>query len=561
MNRGGLLRTTAGAAATVVLLGGGWTAAGAATPDPRPAPSAVAAVPVPSHTFSVPDVPTSDAIAAAAVTTDSGCGTPSSTPVKDDTPIVVRIPPAKAFTVGKISQALWRTPPVTDPAWRLEFYGFMWLPSLAQRAANDGQKKALAVLVDQMVQFHRLNPDPRSNARGWDEGAAMRRLLAEICLYNLTGSKRLFSGMKADANVQLGSRYYGPPYQPVHNHGLMANLALLRAGTLMDNETWRTVAARRMRSESVLAFSNQGTSYEQSSQYQRVNVSLWNQAARALRQLKPGDPAAATISQVTAKGSRIFAWLTEPDRKIVLIGDSDEMTGETRSAWTARVLRDNQAGLGVGRWSWSDPRTTYYTVRYGPKIQAHGQQDRGGVTWSALGARVLVGPGRYTYDRSSSYYGYAKGVASHNVAYPTKGRLVNSRTVTVTRLSATSTRHGWQMKDSLFGPAHARSVLVDHPARRLTVTDVFSGTTTFMQKWHLDASWQLSAVTNRGRTARFSRPDGRRLVVTTGGAISLKKGSTRPVAGWYFPSRNRRIQNYEITVSARGTTTTTFTIS
>jgi hypothetical protein len=557
----GLVRAAVGAAVAVSVAGSGWAPALAASPDPSPSPSAVAVPALPPHTFAVPDQETSDAIAAAAVTTDSGCGAASTTPVKDGARIVVRIKPAKAFTVGKISASSWRKPPVADPAWRLEFYGFMWLPSLAQRAADDGQKKALAVLVDQMVQFHRQNPDPRRNERGWDEGAAMRRLLAENCLFSLTHSKRLLSGMKADANVQLGARYYGPPYQPVHNHGLMANLALLKAGTLVGNSSWKAVAARRMRAESVKAFSKQGTSYEQSSQYQRVNVSLWNQAARALRQLKPGDPAAATITQVTAKGMRIFAWLTEPDRKIVLIGDSDEGAGATRSKATERILRDNQAGLGVGRWSWSDPRTTYYTVRYGPAIHAHGQQDRGGVTWSALGTRVLVGPGRYTYHAASGYYGYAKGPASHNVAYPTKGRLTNKRTVTVTRVSATSTRHGWQLKDGLFGPAHARSVLVDAKKHRLTVTDVFPRTTSFVQKWHLDVSWRLSSVSNRGRTAVFTRSGGHRLVLTTGGTITVRRGSTRPVAGWYFPSFGHRASNDEITVSARGTTTTTFTIS
>ena len=48
-----------------------------------------------------------------------GCGDPSSTAVKDGKPIVVQLPPAAPFTVGKISKSMWLHPAVSDPAWRL----------------------------------------------------------------------------------------------------------------------------------------------------------------------------------------------------------------------------------------------------------------------------------------------------------------------------------------------------------------------------------------------------------------------------------------------------------
>jgi hypothetical protein len=224
------------------------------------------------------------------------------------------------------------------------------------------------------------------------------------------------------------------------------------------------------------------------------------------------------------------------------------------------MLRDDQTGLGVGRWSWSDPRTTYYTVRYGPPVRAHGQQDRGGVTWSTLGARVLVGVGRYTSDPSSPYYSYAKGPTSHNVAFPTGRTLAGSRTVDVRGTSRTSTRQAWQFADSLYGVAHARFLLVDAAAHRLTATDTFGGRAPFVQKWHLDSAWRLGSLRDQGRTAVFEGPAGRRLVVTTTGSISLRRGATRPVAGWYFPSLGHRTAEVEVTVSARGTATTTFTV-
>jgi hypothetical protein len=565
MNRGGRISavlTAAPALAAALALAAGTTGSvtARAAADPVPSPSRSHMPAAAPHTFQVPDE-VKAAVIAASASTLTGCGPPASTPVPDGQPIVVKLPPAAAFTVGKISASMWRHPSVSDPAWQLSFYGFMWLHPLAQRAAQDGQQKSLAALIDQAVQFHRLDPDPGEPRLGWDEGASMRRLTAENCLYQLTHSTRLISGMIADAKVLLGPRYYGPPYHQVHNHGVMANLAVLHASALLGNRQWRLKATARLRAESTLAFSRKGVSLEQSSSYQALNIRLWARAAEALEEAAPADPAVRTLRQVLAKADRVLAWLTEPDRNLVMIGESDETAGTTRSKAQDRVFRDDQAGLGIGRWSWSAPGTTYYTVRYGPPMRAHGQQDRGGVTWSALGARILVGPGRYSYDHASTYYPYAKGPASHNVAFPTRRTLVNSRTVSVRKMSYSSTSQAWQLADSLYGTAHARALLVNAKAHRLTATDTFAHRASFVQKWHLDSAWRLASVTDHGRRAVFTRSGGRRLVLTTTGSVSVRRGSTRPVAGWYFPSLGRRRANTEVTVSAHGTATTTFTIS
>src|SRR3954449_12206137 len=106
--------------------------------------------------------------------------------------------------------------------------------------------------------------------------------------------------------------------------------------------------------------------------------------------------------------------------------------GGARPEATARPFRDDEAGLGGGRWSWSDSATTYYTVRYGPPMRAHGQEDRGGVTWSPRGVRVLVNSGRYTYDAASRFLAYQDGPFSHNVAVPRGGTVRPRAWVTVT---------------------------------------------------------------------------------------------------------------------------------
>ena len=127
--------------------------------------------------------PSSKKQLAADPTADAGCGAPAADPVPDGEPIVVSMPPAPAFTVGKINAASWRNPPSTDPTWQLNYLGLLWMKSLARRAAMDDQQQSLSALVDQVAAFHNQNPDPTTATWGWDEGTALRRLETESCLY------------------------------------------------------------------------------------------------------------------------------------------------------------------------------------------------------------------------------------------------------------------------------------------------------------------------------------------------------------------------------------------
>ncbi len=495
---------------------------------------------------------------AAASVASSGCGAAAADPVPNGRPIVVSLPPARAFTVGRISARAWRNPPVSDPTWQLRFRGLGWMMPLAQRAAADGQNRSLTALVDQAVAFHQQNPDPGTSRYGWDEGTAMRRLSTLNCLYALTRSRRLVPAMTANAVVQFGSRYYGPPYRMVHNHGLMANMVVLRTARLLGNDRWRRAATARIVAEAPKAWSRAGTTWEQSTMYHVENMELWTQAAQALG---AGSAGGRAIRRLVAKADQVKAWMTEPDGGIAILGDASAMRGTTRSRWTARSWRDDATGFGIGRWSWRDPATAYYTVRYGPPTAAHGHQDRGGVTWSDLGVRVLVTAGLFTYDPGNRFLAYQDGPASNNVAFPSRPVLDTRASVRLLRTKIQATSHQWVLTDRLFRVAHQRGIVVQGPQHRLTVADSFVGRGTYLQKFHLAPGWTLSALTGGGRTARFTGPEGRRLTMTTTGSIRRARGATSPVAGWHFPRFGQRVATEELTVVAGPRVTTTFTLS
>jgi hypothetical protein len=498
-------------------------------------------------------------------TADAGCGPAATAPVPDGEPIIVSMPPADPFTVGQIPATSWRNPPSQDPTWKLNYLGLMWMKSLARRAAMDNQLQSLTDLVSQVVAFHAQNPDPTTATFGWDEGTALRRLETENCLYALSKSSRLVNGMVADANVLLGPRYYGPPNFAVHNHGLMANLRLVKAGDQLGKPAWKTTAINRMVNEAPQAFSAGGTSFEQSSMYQQTNADLWEQAAVVLEATPGQESSAATVRGLVNKAHAAFSWMTEPDGKIVQVGDSEEIAGvpAPTNDDSLRVFRDSQAGWSIGRWSWTDPNTSYYTIRYGPARRAHGHQDRaGGVTYTTKGVRVLVGPGLFTYDATSNYNSYGIGPVGQNVAIP-DGGVAGAGTGAVSAYTIQAAAHAWSLTDTVYGESHTRGVNVNRDTPRMLVSDSFPSSTVWRQHWHLDPQWTLVSGGPNDTTLVFSHPSGKKLTVTTTGRVSgIQQGITNPPAGWHFPDFQVRVWAPEITIRNYGTAcTTTFQVS
>jgi hypothetical protein len=507
------------------------------------------------------DTGSDPALSRASASPTKDCSPPAPNPIPNDQPIVVSLPPAALFTVGRINPYVWKHPMVSSPAWRLSFEAFLYLPPLAVRAAQDGQLTSLSTIVKQVVAFHTQNPDVGSSAYGWDEGTAQRRLMVENCLYELTHAKTLVPGMVADASVQLGSRYYGPPYHPVHNHGLMANLRLIVTGELLGHSTWVSTALNRMAHEAPLAFSAQGTSWEQSSTYQQVNYSLWQTAADELAQRSAYAATARAIRVTTAKAHRVIGWMTEPDGHLVQIGDSDRTDG-VPTATLAGTFRDNAAGYIIGRWSRTDRTTSYYTLRYGPARRAHGQEDRGGITWSTLGKRVLVGPGRFDYDARSGFDVWRTSPISHNVAIPMYGAFAPKAPASVTGSTIQSGAHAYSLVDYLYGRAHSRTVNFFNATHRMVVRDAYAGGAAFHQHWHLDPTWQFVSVAANSRSLIFQARSGQQLLISTTGRVSgVTRGATRPVAGWTFPLYGVRTPSYQIAIrSYNASVVTTFMV-
>ena len=160
------------------------------------------------------------------------------------------------------------------------------------------------------------------------------------------------------------------------------------------------------------------------------------------------------------------------------------------------------------------------------------------MTWSPRGVRVLVNPGRYTYDATSHFLPYQDGPAGHNVAVPRGGKVQPRAWVTVTKTALSATAHQWWLQDRLFGSTAQASRPGGALEGTLTVSDSFPGHTSFGQQWHLDPAWRLAGLDARAGRARFTRADGKVLTVVSTGRLVRAPGvdAGRSAAGTSRPT-------------------------
>ncbi|GAB94920.1 hypothetical protein BJY21_002068 [Kineosphaera limosa] len=495
----------------------------------------------------------------------SRCDRTSEEPVRDDAPIHVTLDSGPSFTLGAEP---WRRGGQlsSDPTWQMTMFSLDWVPPLVRRAISDSQDEVKERLLATVTRFYAENPDPGNNDRGWDEGTSLRRLEALSCLYSMTSDRRLIPAMEAEAGVLFSDRYYGPPNHPVHNHGLMANVRLIEAGRQIGRDDWVRDATARLKDEMPEAFSTSGTTLEQSSGYQIINANMWAGAGRMVAAADPDDPFLTLLGETVTRARGVAAWLTEPDGRIVQIGDANRVKGTATDCSAPGLFRDDEAGLVVGRWSWTDPKTTYFTLRYGPPRRSHGHHDQGSLTWTAGGHRVLVGSGFFGYDQKDPLVVWGFSPAAANVARPPGAAPTRKDGFILVDEAQDAAGRTLTLTGSPYGAQQRRIVHID-PGRAgvstATITDDLpSGAESPLeQRWLLDPDWTAAKQLAPGRWS-LTHKSGAQLVVDSPGAtIAAVRGSSDPIGGWVFPHRGQKQPAYQLTITGPGLVRTTFRLT
>ncbi len=428
----------------------------------------------------------------------------------------------------------WRSPSTTDPGFNLEAYGLMWMPQLlAAISASPDADERLDVLVSAMASTLSWRPDTgRATDPVWAEGPNLRRQENLNCLYSVTRDARLVPVMSAVAHANLDPlRYYGPPVHPPHNHGIMANLALLNASELLGRADLRTAAINRMRVAVVASFTAGGLSIEQSTSYHQAVIGKWGAVSSRLRTLG-GDDAltlATSIDSILVRAKRALAFLVAPNGIPVNFGD--QVAGRTAMVASSRMLfLDPAAGVLTARWSWSAP-DDFVAARFGGPRQMHGHEDRMSVVWWATGRPILVDPGTATYVAGPAH-DWTLLSASHSVPV-VSGRPFAPKAPIAISAVRTGSIDSFTLTGRPWGVTQSRHVAVDSRLNRLTLTDTAAGRLSPVLQ--LDTRWWCRSISADRTLATFVDSTGARLTVrTTGRITSIKRGQPGLAGGWTF---------------------------
>lgn len=457
--------------------------------------------------------------------------------------------------------------PFADPSRMLWYRSLLWLAVAAVDEHEHGRLGRAATAARAMLRAAWAWPDPGSatperlrwaNAIGWDEGTTFRRAEALLCLASITGAQRVRPLLMQHARAMLDpNRYYGPPQRRVHNHGMLTNLVLLDIAAVLREPSLRARAIARLVNDYGSAFSVGGWARESSSSYQSVNINGWREVYFDLA--RRGLVADANVlGQRLAAATTLAAHLLSPTGRPALIGNSRPTDDVLRPGPESRPLTvvDTDGGFAAGRWSWTDRRSSWWTLTNRERRGSHGHWDALALNWQAQAAPVLIDPGQPDYDVTNPMSEWMKTPQAHNRPVPVRVRrdrrkvrtIALRRFGTIDRILAESTDQG---------PLQRREVVLDDGRGALQVNDRSGGRQ--VQHWHLDARWRPALQT----PARAVFTAGRKtLTVTTDGAdLTVTTGASNPFAGWQTIGFEQQVAAPEIMIRGGKDIQTTFQLS
>ncbi len=471
---------------------------------------------------------------------------------------VVVDPYGYSFDQSVLTAAAWQHPLPPDAVKQLAVYGLSWagaLVTLAQRTGDTALQESIVFGAAATLAWW---PDTGSRIdHVWNEGANLRRQQSLNCLYGLTQDTRLVPVMEAVASANMDPlRYYGPPAHPAHNHGLMANMALLDAADLLGRPAWATFALARIDAAVDGSFTPAGLSVEQSSAYDDAIVAAWGESSTLLRASGAAARIAVAghIERVLVRARGALQQLAQPDGVPVPFGDAQAPPLALVPSATTRFV-DTRAGVLTGRWSWTG-QTDFYAARFGSARRMHGHEDRMSFVWWAGRRPVVVDPGFLTGAPGATRT-WTISQAAHSVPV-VRGRLfVPAAVISLSQRTATGLVDRFVLTGSPYGVRQTRTVVVDSRRHSVRVTDV--APVGVNEVFALASRWRLESISSTRTRATFVDGSSARLLLSTTGRIAIVvRGGPGLSGGWLFstPPPARTAGARVVVVGAAAVTTT-----
>jgi hypothetical protein len=442
----------------------------------------------------------------------------------------------------------WSENPLSDSNWQFLDHSLMIVHSLFRAWIETGEvtfrDRGVAILQDWS------HDNPRTGGRSvwaWNDHSAALRAVVLACV-------SLYLPMEPwleSALLLHGRTLADPAFYVNHgNHALNQMIGLLEVGAVVGRSDWMSLARGRMSVLAAESIDTQGVTNEQSVAYQAYNYSRYN-LARA-RLLAHGLTPPASFGRVPLM-TNFLGYAILPNGEYDMLGDTDRAKGPaipgTWAEYSATQGRSGvrppdtvgvyRAGFAFARTGWGDRRAftdeMAISLRWGPAPFIHGHADHGSVTVYGYGSRLIVDPGKYSYN-SDPYRVYFKGRTAHNVV--TVDGVTWSKTARSDLLSHSRNSTMFTARVRLAGNAgvsHVRGVVFSRNLGYTLVEDRLSSTVsrTYRQLWHLTEDARPYVQPWHFRTQRTTRGNVQvRQLLITGTSSRVLTGRTSPIQGW-----------------------------
>lgn len=399
----------------------------------------------------------------------------------------------------------WLTDPYKNSTWRNWFLTLKWLgtplneigavsSNLTDQQKQERLKFVLQVVADLLID----NPNITSAASRTPEfGSMAHRTQFLACLAELAPDLIWLQQALMEHSQHLILNDKGD-----WNQGLDQHLALLSVGQALKDDALIQEAKFRLDRDAETAFDIQGVSNEQSISYGLYAHRRWLVASNRLSRLGISLP--ESIQKAMKETPLWLAHATQPDGTLVPLGESfvssaGDLGAEglefatslgTKGVAPTDRFKIYSAGYVFGRSSWTDFKSqSYYTLRYGPRIDYHGQRDHTSITWWGAGMQILIDsghPGYVDVVRRKQL----SAIDAHNVLRPISKELTPERTVLVNHLSGENfesytLRSNSEQTKKAPQITRIRSALFHHEMNFVIVADKGRSSipTTWQQRW------------------------------------------------------------------------------
>jgi len=411
----------------------------------------------------------------------------------------------QAGLVEKPYDINWQADPYQNSTWRTWFLTLKWLGTpLSEIAApnsglTDQQKRERLVFVLQ-VTADLLIDNPKiieALPRTPEFGSMAHRAQFLSCLAELAPGLAWLNKALLDHAQHITDNDKGD-----WNQGLDQHLGLLSIGQILKDDTIIQEARRRLERDAETAFDSQGVSNEQSISYGVYAYKRWQVASNRLARI--GLTLPQTIQQAMKETPTWLAHATQPDATYTPLGESfvrpvEDLgaqdlefatTQGVRGVAPAERFKVYTSGYVFGRSSWSDFKSqSYYTIRFGPRIDFHGQRDHTSITWWSQGNQILIDSGHPGYVDTVRRR-QMSAIDAHNVLRPISKELSPERTTLINQLTG-SNFESYTLSSNSPKTKNApkitrtRSVLFHHDLGFVLVADKGSSSipTTWQQRW------------------------------------------------------------------------------